>query len=818
MDPSSDSASFREQSLSALKGLTRATNQLASQDLAFHKSLDSTVGPAVDEQGNKILDLANSLLRCVAGSDKNAPHLTDEDSVEDNWRSIVDVIDGLLEKADACLDEFTGLIKKNPQNTRDQKANATDAKAKFPNAYSRTSKIPKPQTEFENAPDNTNNSEPWKPLLTSKPHSTVSLSESLQPRDDGSYPNPYEAEIKQARYPSAAYVVAEPQGYLPFESTTATFVDTFEGVKKMLSQLKQAKEIAIDLEHHDTHSYQGIVCLMQISTRDADWIVDTLKPWRQDLQILNEVFADPKIMKVFHGAFMDMIWLQRDLGIYVVNLFDTFHAANALGYPKKSLKYLLDKFVNFQAEKQYQMADWRLRPLLPGMFDYARSDTHYLLYIYDLMRNELVENSDAESNLVDYVSDKSKEESLQRFERPTYDVETGKGSVGWYDLLLKSSVLFSKEQFAVFKAVHRWRDEVARAEDEGLQYVLAKHALFRIAHSMPVDAVTLLRAAAPVSPVVRAHVLELVELVKKAKLEGANGPELRDVLHPLADTPKTVSRPGTPTEKTHFGVPVVERAELSQFWGAEFHTPEPSLINFHSIDSAIEAFFLSLPMPAKSVDPADNAAAAVQTQAQAPVTTTAEEATTSQKTPKKPSNDIFTAKTFTSSSKKRKHEDTEDAPQQPSSSAAVQPEQSTSSTAPPTDELSLEGGQIKIVSPSPQMSKNQRKRRRQAEKRLARQQLELQEQEKRGQQPQDTGAAASATAASQPSAEANATPAAFDYTQAESVLHAAAPQSSTTGHQKKKKKNFNPYAKATHTGTGLGRIKRDTTGRSHTFK
>ena len=71
-----------------------------------------------------------------------------------------------------------------------------------------------------------------------------------------------------------------------------------DGVHLMLSELKTAKEIAIDLEHHDVHSYIGLVSLMQISTREKDWVVDTLKPWRGELQILNEVFTDPKILKV----------------------------------------------------------------------------------------------------------------------------------------------------------------------------------------------------------------------------------------------------------------------------------------------------------------------------------------------------------------------------------------------------------------------------------------------------------------------------------------------------------------------------------------
>jgi len=58
---------------------------------------------------------------------------------------------------------------------------------------------------------------------------------------------------------------------------------------------------------------------------------------------------------------MDIIWLQRDLGLYVVGLFDTYHASMSLKYPKRSLAYLLKRFANFDAAKQYQMADWRIR-------------------------------------------------------------------------------------------------------------------------------------------------------------------------------------------------------------------------------------------------------------------------------------------------------------------------------------------------------------------------------------------------------------------------------------------------------------------------
>ena len=112
------------------------------------------------------------------------------------------------------------------------------------------------------------------------------------------YKHPYESEIIKSKYPATVNVRLDPIPPLPFDSTEATLVDSPEAVNAMLGELKHAREIAVDLEHHSAHSFVGLVSLMQISTRDKDWIVDTLKPWREELQVLNEVFADPSIVKV----------------------------------------------------------------------------------------------------------------------------------------------------------------------------------------------------------------------------------------------------------------------------------------------------------------------------------------------------------------------------------------------------------------------------------------------------------------------------------------------------------------------------------------
>jgi exosome complex exonuclease RRP6 len=75
------------------------------------------------------------------------------------------------------------------------------------------------------------------------------------------------------------------------------WVDNRATFQAMLKTLGKAKEIAVDLEHHDYRSYYGFVCLMQISTREQDWIVDTLE-LREELVALNTVFTNPNIMKV----------------------------------------------------------------------------------------------------------------------------------------------------------------------------------------------------------------------------------------------------------------------------------------------------------------------------------------------------------------------------------------------------------------------------------------------------------------------------------------------------------------------------------------
>jgi hypothetical protein len=66
-------------------------------------------------------------------------------------------------------------------------------------------------------------------------------------------------------------------------------------------------------------------------------------------------------------------------------------AARVLGLPSAGLAHLLDHYCGVTADKRYQLADWRVRPLAPELLAYARTDTHYLLYIHDRLKQQLLD-------------------------------------------------------------------------------------------------------------------------------------------------------------------------------------------------------------------------------------------------------------------------------------------------------------------------------------------------------------------------------------------------------------------------------------------
>lgn len=177
------------------------------------------------------------------------------------------------------------------------------------------------------------------------------------------------------------------------------------------------------------------------------------------------------------------------------------------------------------------------RPLPEEMFYYARSDTHFLLYIYDKVRNELIERSDRsdpEKDLIGYTLQKSKETSLDRYTYSTADPETGDGARGWANALQRSHASLTGEQFAVFKAVHNWRDELARRDDENPTFIMPPQVTMEIARILPTDPKALWSLLGNSScQKAKQSVDVLFNIIAEARKAGADGPSTTDYFRSL---------------------------------------------------------------------------------------------------------------------------------------------------------------------------------------------------------------------------------------------------------------------------------------------
>ncbi|VDM07295.1 unnamed protein product [Wuchereria bancrofti] len=363
----------------------------------------------------------------------------------------------------------------------------------------------------------------FKPKLKEKHHAVENLVKNLQivdsdndgnqstmwHNDQGTNLHPYHSELNHFKIPARQLTIGVVEPLKPLSDTELVYVDTVEKLRNLRDVLNKEQEFSVDLEHNAHRSFLGLTCLMQISTRQMDYIIDPFPLWN-DMHILNEPFTDPNILKVFHGADSDIVWLQRDFGIYVVNMFDTYKAMRVLNFSKFSYQHLVQTCCNHTLDKKFQKADWRLRPLTVAHKTYARSDTHYLLHCYDQLRKRLLGQENAANNLLEFVYNESAQTCLNVYKKPTFE------SDGYEKLLVGRKPLNSRQQFAL-AALWKWRDERARTDDESPQYVLPCHMMLQIAEVLPREMQGILACCSPVPVHVKQELHILHQIINTSR-------------------------------------------------------------------------------------------------------------------------------------------------------------------------------------------------------------------------------------------------------------------------------------------------------------
>ncbi|XP_018571344.1 exosome component 10 [Anoplophora glabripennis] len=531
---------FTKEGYKILMEAIKNSNSLPNgKDYNFYNTFDSFTN-IMNEEGNAILKQINSILRSnnIEGNICNRV-------LEEKTELMIEANDVILDRVANNIDEMNGIRKIPIEPVLIQTVSAQIPingswnrvnNATFSVSSSITSEhfkknqnairlltaknILRPQKFFKDKIVNSCKY-PWEPRIKEKPNSLKPLAIFLEETENGEeYSHPYEFELDKFVPLQDQLKKVTPTRPLKVEDTPLIEIQSDEQINELLETLRNCKEFAIDLEHHSYRSFMGITCLMQISTAEKDYLIDTLA-LRDKLWILNEVFTKSSIVKIFHGADMDIQWLQRDLSLYVVNMFDTYQAAKQLGYSGLSLAYLMQRFCNFMPNKHFQLADWRIRPLPEELKAYAREDTHYLIYIYHMLRNELLDKANGQNLLLSVINNSTKI-CKKRYFRPVLRDDSH------LDFYRKSKRLFDNRQLYALKELYKWRDQISREEDESTGYVLPNHMLLQISETLPREMQGILACCSPIPPLVRANLLELHQIILRAKEQPLEKPIMKE--------------------------------------------------------------------------------------------------------------------------------------------------------------------------------------------------------------------------------------------------------------------------------------------------
>jgi ribonuclease D len=252
----------------------------------------------------------------------------------------------------------------------------------------------------------------------------------------------------------------------------AWIVETDADLERLAERLSRATVLGVDTEADSMYHYQEKVCLVQFTDDLGDIIVDPLRAKR--LEILRPIFADPKVVKIFHGADYDIVSLKRDFGLEPRNLFDTLVAAQFLGYQGLGLADLIRRWFGIELDKKHQRHDWSQRPLLQDHLDYARGDTHWLPALREILLRQL-----GRADRLRHTREECALLERRDWPRKAFDPE------GW--VRIKGANGLDDAGKRVLRRLYLYRDEQARELDRPVYKVIGDQQLLDIAARRPMS-------------------------------------------------------------------------------------------------------------------------------------------------------------------------------------------------------------------------------------------------------------------------------------------------------------------------------------------
>ena len=255
------------------------------------------------------------------------------------------------------------------------------------------------------------------------------------------------------------------------------YIESGDKLRLLLEKLVRLPVWAFDTEFVGEETYIPKLCLVQVATPDALYLVDPLTI--DDITPFWKLVAEPGRRVVVHGGREEIRLCRQWAGIPPAGLFDVQVAAGLTGpvFPL-GMATLAEQELGVRLRKGETLTEWRTRPLSRDQITYAYDDVRYLLPLEKILSRRL-----AEADRLAWME----EETTRQIN--SVDPVRIQGDERWRKL--KGAGSLDPRRLAVLRALHAWRESRANELNRPVRVLMRDDLLVELARRMPVKNVDL---------------------------------------------------------------------------------------------------------------------------------------------------------------------------------------------------------------------------------------------------------------------------------------------------------------------------------------
>ncbi len=256
----------------------------------------------------------------------------------------------------------------------------------------------------------------------------------------------------------------------PMPNLSESLIETPDALDDCCAQLEQCAAIGMDTEFVGENSYHPELCLIQIATDSALFLIDPFA--LKSLDAFWKIVVDPSRTVVTHAGREEVRLCFLACGQAPPNLVDLQIAAGLVGFPfPLGHGPLIQNVLGHRIKKTDTLTEWRHRPLAASQIRYAFDDVRYLLPVWAKLDKKL-----HDLNRVAWA-----QEEFARLREVAIPEVPTEDSVGDRWRKLKGLGALDRRKLAFVRELYKWREAKAHEWNRPARVIVRDDLLIEIA-------------------------------------------------------------------------------------------------------------------------------------------------------------------------------------------------------------------------------------------------------------------------------------------------------------------------------------------------